>query len=123
MVVFLVNHRGNDVNNHVAAGHQMRTPGHDSAALSAAINAIMEGMGRGGLTYMADRLGMTASAMRKRLHGQAFDEPTMRAVLLIAGSKAGDYENRPLISEATAGPYLIQVRDVDGQQVPTWRLR
>ena len=100
----------------------MKTPGPDSAALADAINALVEGFGRGGLTYMADRLGMTVSATRKRLLGVAFDEPTMRATLLIAGSKAEDYESWPLGEEKVVGAYLIQVRDVNGDLIPTWRV-
>lgn len=100
----------------------MKTPGPDSKALSEAINSLMDGMGRGGLTYISDRLGMTPSAMRKRLSSKPFDEPTMRAVILIAGSKAEDFTEFPLESETVSGGYLIQVRNVNGESIPTWRV-
>ena len=57
----------------------------DSIALHNNVQAIIDGMGRGGLSYVADRIGMTPSALRKRLQvpGKAFDAPTMRAIALI----------------------------------------
>lgn len=57
----------------------------DSATLHEAVQSIIDGMGHGGLSYVAERIGMTPSALRKRLlvPGKAFDAPTVRASLLV----------------------------------------
>ena len=98
--------------------------GSDSEALSVAIAALMTGMGRGGLTYLAERLGMTPSAMRKRLLSTApFDEPTMRATLLIGSTRAEDFQDYPLESTQEVGSYIIETRNVNGESIPTWRVK
>lgn len=106
----------------MGASGRMNIQGSDSAALAEAVYALMEGMGRGGLTCVADRLGMSASAMRKRFLKVAFDEPTMRATLLIGDSKDELFEQFPIDSEKVVGSYLIRVRSVDGEYIPTWRV-
>lgn len=57
----------------------------DSALLHQAIQTLIDTKGRGGLSYVAEKIGMTPSALQKRLRrpGRAFDAPTLRASLLI----------------------------------------
>lgn len=94
----------------------------DSRALHNVIQAIITGMGTGGLTYVAGRLGMTPSAMRKRLHapGGAFDPVTMRAVILVGECRATGPDSE---AGQDIGPYRVAARQIDGQKVPSWRLR
>ena len=58
-------------------------PGTDSAALHEAIERIITETGRGGLAMAAREIGMTSSALRKRMQNPhtAFDEPTLRAAI------------------------------------------
>ena len=93
----------------------------DSQALAEAVNALMAGMGRGGLTWIAERLGMSPSAMRKRLLADAsFDAPTMRAVILLERFNDRDFAGFPIISTVQVGNYTIRVRNVNGEPTPTW---
>ncbi len=87
-------------------------------ALSGVIEAMTAAMGHGGLTWLAGRLGMTPSAMRKRLllPGCGFDAVTMRAVILVTGMRA-DRHTEPVDSTVHVGGYAIEMRA--GQ--PTWR--
>jgi hypothetical protein len=93
----------------------------ESEALSGAINALMIGMGRGGLTYIAGSLGMSSSAMRKRLLSPvSFDSPTMRAVILLERNHDREFTDCRVHSEKRVGSYIIRVRNFKGERVPTW---
>lgn len=73
----------------------------DSEALHDAIQGIIDDRGRGGLSYVAERLGITASCLQKRLKvpGKAFDAPTLRGALLVIelrrSQAAGDQPPEP----------------------------
>lgn len=89
----------------------------DSQALQDVTRALMAAQGRGGLTWLASRLGMTASALRRRLYSPtgAFDAPTMRAVLLVTASKAQPGDPTP----QKAGNYQVGIVD----RKPKWRAK
>lgn len=57
----------------------------DSSALHEAVSAIITDRGRGGLSFVAREIGMTPSALKKRLADptKAFDGPTLRAAILV----------------------------------------
>lgn len=69
----------------------------DSEALHTAIQALIEKRGRGGLTTVAEELGVTPSMLQKRLKvpGKAFDAPTLRAAILIVQSQAAEQARPP----------------------------
>jgi hypothetical protein len=69
----------------------------DSELLHTAIQAIIDGMGRGGLSHVADRLGVTPTMLKKRLRipGKAFDAPTLRAAALILEIRNGQEDQHP----------------------------
>jgi hypothetical protein len=99
--------------------------GEESQSLAALLNAIVTGMGHGGLSYLAGKLGMTPSAMKKRLAtpGAGLDEPTMRAVILAASSKAENFKDylTEIEETQTIGDIAIEIRTINGERVPTWR--
>lgn len=101
-----------------------KTVGADAAALARALNAIVEGGGRGALSMVADAIGMEVSPFRKRLlrPGAGLDEATIKAVVFVASSKSENYEEFPVISSETVGRYEIEKRDVEGDVVLTWKL-
>lgn len=89
-------------------------------AIQQAIAAIVEGLGRGGLTRIARTLGMTPSALLKRLQkvDGGFDLPTFRAVAMLTESKAKEDDRRPVTKTAASGSYIIETRKGGGF---TWR--
>lgn len=101
-----------------------KTVGADAAALARALNAIVEGGGRGALSMVADAVGMDVSPFRKRLQrpGAGLDEVSIKCVLFVASSKAENYDGCPVLSSQTVGRYCVEKRDVDGEVVTTWRL-
>lgn len=95
---------------------------HDAAGLQEVIVAIWKGMGRGGLTYLSNRLGMTPSALRKRLLSpNAFDAVSLRALLLVVELKEED--DAIEMEGKKKGKYIIGTKEVDGETQPTWRTR
>lgn len=96
----------------------------EAEALRMAVIALKDGFGRGGLSYVSERLGMSPSAMRKRLKSPTagFDEPTMRAVLLISQSKAENYPRAKVLASTQVGAFMIEIRRWKGEEIPTWRL-
>lgn len=95
----------------------------DAALIQEILTASIGAMGRGGLTWLADKLGITVSALRKRLHSKtgAFDAVTLRAVLLVLASKAEKFNSAPIRSEQN-GKFVVEVRtDETGAEIPTWR--
>src|SRR4051812_20448466 len=57
----------------------------DSETLHDSIQTLIDQYGRGGLSYYAERLGVTPQMLQKRLKvpGNAFDAPTLRAAVLV----------------------------------------
>lgn len=105
--------------------------GADAAALARALCAIVEGGGRGTLSLVAEAVGMPVSPFRKRLQrpGAGLDEASIKCLVFVAGSKAENYAEFPVISSETVGRYVIEKRelrratkDVEGEVVITWRL-
>lgn len=78
----------------------------DSAALHAAVQEVIDEMGRGGLSWMAERVGMTVSALRRRLlvPGKAFDAPTLRAVATLMELRREQEAQPPAPTEDTPEP-------------------
>jgi hypothetical protein len=95
----------------------------DAENLRNAVIALYTGFGRGGLSWAANRLGMSPTALRKRLlsPSSGFDAPTMRAILLIQQSKAENYPRAKIVDSCQIGPYIIEIRLVKGEEIPTWR--
>ena len=96
----------------------------DAERLKTALYALKEGIGHGGLTFLSGALGMSPSALRKRFESATggFDEPTMRAVVLIAESKSEKWAGYEVVRATKIGDYVIEIRDVAGELIPTWRL-
>lgn len=94
-------------------------PGEDALSLGAAIVALVQGAGHGGLSRMAETLGMTVSALRKRLQrpGAGMDDITMKAVIHVAQSRS-ELSTSPVIESQTIGQFIIE-RRADGST--TWR--
>lgn len=101
-----------------------KTVGADAAALARALCAIVEGGGRGALSFVADAVGMPVSGFRKRLQrpGAGLDEASLKCLIFVMGSKAENYSEFPVLSAETVGRYCVEKRDVDGDVVLTWRL-
>lgn len=98
----------------------MTSPDPDAQALQEVLCAVLRGMGRGGLTYIATRLGMTPSAMRKRLRSpNAFDGPSLLALIFLQQTSTPPANGKPK-RKKKVGNYLIAVHDVDGVEVPSW---
>jgi len=83
----------------------------DAEALREVLVAMAQGIGHGGLTYIAENLGMSASATRKRLlrPGGGFDEATMRAVAFLMASKSDAMGDT--IDAVECGEYLVTQHD------------
>jgi hypothetical protein len=88
----------------------------DADELRRVVTAMIDGMGRGGLSYLAGIVGMSVSAFRKRIVSEnPFDSVTARAILFVSMSRV--YE--PAANETKAGDYLI---GTDDEGRPTWRM-
>lgn len=98
--------------------------GEDALALADVLRSIVLGGGHGELTATATALGMTPSALRKRLlrEGAGLDEPSIKAVVLIADRKDDNYSDWQIEGANNVGGYVVTNRTKDGQQVTTWRL-
>ena len=73
---------------------------------------------------MAGKLGMTVSALRKRMlsPGVGFDAVTVRAILLIQQTRTDDTRGTPR-ETVDAGGYLIDLHDSPEGTNPTWRTK
>ena len=100
--------------------HKTR-PDEDAELLRSIIAAMMDGLGRGGLSWMARKLGTTPSNLRKRMQSNAgaFDAITLRASLLALALKAEKFTSAPA-DTVKSGNYLIEIREED-EPLPTWR--
>lgn len=90
------------------------------------LDAQMHALGRGGLTWLAGKLGMTLSAARKRSMARGFglDAPTVRAVLLILATKADRFEGEPFmkgVRKIKGAKFQIDLHQTDGEIVPAWK--
>ena len=98
--------------------------GAESAAIHGVISAMMSAFGRGGLTWISKQIEMTPSAARKRLSDpeRAFDEQTMRAVILVTSSRADRAPEDSTLESTTITDNLeIQIRIVNGIRKPYWK--
>jgi hypothetical protein len=97
-------------------------PDADARLLQRIVTALMDGQGRGGLTWLAGKLGLTPSSLRKRLDSTegAFDAPTLRASLLVLAMKAERHDGAVLSAETRHGLVIEQRVDYGGN-VTTWR--
>lgn len=97
-------------------------PDEDSQTLHTVISALITGRGRGGLSWMARKLGTTPSNLRKRLASAAgaFDPMTLRAALLVLAQRADKFDS-PALNAQEVGALVIEIRETEEGQVPTWR--
>lgn len=97
-------------------------PDADAQLLQTIVSALIKGQGRGGLTWMAAKLGMSVTNLRKRLQSAAgaFDAPTLRAALLVLASKAEKHEGAVVKSQSLNG-IVVEMRRTDEGTTPTWR--
>ena len=88
------------------------------------LSAIIAGYGRGGLTWAAAKLGISVPNLHKRLRSAAgaFDAVTLRAVLLILASKSEKFTDEPA-KVVGAGSYAIALHEINGDIVPSWRIK
>ena len=97
----------------------------ESRSVHELITIIQKAYGRGGLTKITEKLGMSSpSSMRKRLSNPetAFDSVTMRAVLWIASQKSNNApKDTPILSTLYEGNYCVQIRYVNGTPTPYWK--
>lgn len=91
-----------------------QTTDDDAEAAGELLRAIVKGYGRGGLTWLAGKLGKNVSAMRKRLRSNCagMDPFTMRAVLLIEQTRGQSVNGSVPVNGYAIG------RDARGE--PTW---
>lgn len=84
------------------------TPSADSEALHTAISQIIRDHGRGGLTFVAREIGMSASALRKRMQhaSTAFDAPTLRGAILVMELRRSRSDGTPEPTVDTPAPSL-----------------
>lgn len=99
----------------------LKTPDEDAAILRTIISALMEGRGHGGLSWMARKLDLTPSNLKKRMASAsgAFDAPTLRAALLVLAMKADKHETE-ILNTVEVGELAIHNRMVDDEISPTW---
>lgn len=97
-------------------------PGADAVALGDAVVALIVGGPRGSLTTMAETLGMTPSALCKRLKrpGAGMDPVTIRSTLLIESRQAAKWADTPVESQEVVGAFVIETREGG---IVTWRAR
>lgn len=97
-------------------------PDEDAELLRSIIAAMMEGLGRGGLSWMARKLGTTPSNLRKRMQSNAgaFDAITLRASLLALSLKAEKFAAEP-VETVKSGKFLIEIREDEEGNKPTWK--
>ncbi len=97
-------------------------PDVDAQLLHDILSALMQAQGHGGLTWAARKLGLSASNMRKRMlrPAGAFDAPTMRAALLIMGSKAEHFDTEP-IKSVDCGQFTVDIHQTPQGATPAWR--
>jgi hypothetical protein len=89
----------------------------DADVLRDIIAAIIDGLGHGGLSYVARRTGMSVSAFRRRMMTPCpFDGPTMRALLLVNECRAAASDP----DAKRSGGYIIGTATVDGVRHPRW---
>ncbi len=90
----------------------------DALAFHSCLESLISGIGRGGLSFVASRLGVTPSMLLRRLKNPpAFDAVTMRAVILIQQSRVADDTADPAPGAIQAGNFIIEIQDGE----PKWR--
>lgn len=94
----------------------------DVLLISDILSAQTQALDRGGLTWLAGKLGLSVSAMRKRTltPGCGLDAPSIRAVLLILATKADRFTADPIKTVKTAD-YTIEIHETGAGIVPTWK--
>lgn len=86
------------------------------------IAAMLEVMGRGGLTHIAAKADMRVSSFLKRtkVPGMGLDAATVRLLLLVMNSKRTEADGEPL-SVTQHGGYEISLFDTSDGISPRWR--
>lgn len=97
----------------------------DTEALGIALNALVQGFGRGGLSWLSRKLGFDLSPLRRRLlkTGAGMDPITMRATVLIANQRADQHKTAEVLASREVGPFVIEMRQHNGETFPTWRVK
>jgi phage gp45-like len=92
-----------------------RQPDGCADELGTLVRALRTAMGRGGLTAISQALGMTPTALKKRLDSRApFDAPTMRAVLMLQRTRVTTFDDTDDIQQI--GRYKIAATG----ELPKW---
>lgn len=97
-------------------------PDADAQLLQTIVSALIKGQGRGGLTWMAAKLGMSVTNLRKRLQSAAgaFDAPTLRAALLVLSLKA-EKATGDIVQARTINGITVEMIQSPSGLIPTWR--
>lgn len=97
-------------------------PDEDGQTLHTIVSALITGHGRGGLSWMARKLGTTPSNLRKRLASAAgaFDPMTLRAALLVLAQRADKFDTEAL-NTTDVGELVVEMRETEEGPAPTWR--
>lgn len=93
----------------------------DAEALRTVLLAMIQAIGHGGLTHVAAQLGMTPSALRKRMlrPGGGFDAATMLATTYIVATKTVNID-APVIAHQKIGNTVITLHDDAGTPRYGW---
>ena len=101
-----------------------RAPAPDEAAvrIGEIIQSMIDASGHGGLTEMAATLGLATPALLKRMASPRgpFDGPSLRAALLLRGSRSEDQTGHPVRS-VVSGAYVIDYFDTPEGEKMCWR--
>lgn len=94
----------------------------DVALIAGILDAQMQALSRGGLTWLSKKLGLSVSAMRKRSLSKGFglDAASIRAVLLILSTKADKFTTPPIKTVQTS-KYVIDLHQTKNGVTPAWR--
>lgn len=86
------------------------------------LESLIEFIGNGGLTYAAQRLGMTPSGLLKLIkRPNGFHEPTLNCVALLLENKSERYPDAEITETRRVGNYIFELKKVGEELVPTWR--
>lgn len=99
-----------------------KLPEEDALLLQGIIADMIDGMGHGGLSWMARKIGITPTNLKKRLESArgAFDAPTLRAALLVLAHKAEKFDTEPIETIRT-GSVVVEIHETEEGKTPAWR--
>lgn len=99
------------------------SPDPDAEAVAEVIRALVKGMGRGGLSWMAARAGQSVSAFRKRLISPSagIDAVSLRLLMVVTQTKSGTTLERlqETPGEVIGNLFITTAQTETGKQ-PRW---